>query len=172
MSVDLHVSPVRMAAGLLVAAAVAWMLLLLQSIAWPVVQAAVLNRSEDVPTLAQVWRFAFLYLLFGFPIVLVLCFVTGFPVWLYFDSRKCRKAHHAALAGAIAGLFAALIVVGFVLLSAWSGSYSEATNAGDIYIDGMPTQLAWWAHLRLVLAATAIGAMSGLGAWIAVLKRR
>jgi hypothetical protein len=137
--------------------------------------AAVISGHEWEAT--NVSELAAIYLVFGWPVALILSLAVGYPVWKRADSRPFRSARAALSFGAVVG---ALIGLGFTILTLVVGlrtyldhgtSFDSWSYGYQVTRDGLPTLIGWAFELLNILYLAAAGAIGGLTARRVALPR-
>ena len=159
--------------ALLAATVVGLALTMTTDIFWPAFLAWMIEQvtpSAYTAPFDRVAAWAWIYLIFGFPVALVCCLLFG-SLALDKAERKGRTGYRdAALLGARTGLIFAAIVTGLVL---WNGittvlddhrSFNSWSFGGQVINDGMPTLLGWLYQSLDIAVTVVVGAIAGLAA--------
>lgn len=159
--------------ALLAATVVGLVLTMATDVLWPAFLAWMIEQgtaSAYTAPFDRVAAWAWIYLIFGFPVAFICC--------LLFGSLALNKAEHdgrtsyrdAALLGARTGLIFAAIVTGLVLLNGITTvlddhrSFNSWSFGGQVINDGMPTLLGWLYQSFDIVVTVVVGAIAGLAA--------
>jgi len=158
--------------ALLTATVVGLALTMATDIFWPAFLAWMIEQvtpSGYAVSFDRVAAWAWIYLIFGFPVALVCCLLFGSLALDKAERKGWTSYRGAALLGARTGLIFAAIVTGLVLLNGIKtmlddSSFNSWSFGGQVINDGMPTLLGWFYQLLDIATTTAIGAITGVTA--------